>query len=350
VFVANTHTPIVFFSSKGVAYKLKTYKLPLGNPQARGKAMVNLLPLDPGETISTVMPLPEDESKWGDLHAIFATERGGVRRNLLSDFTDIRANGKIAMKFEGEDEGDKLIGVQVCTDADDILLAARNGKCTRFPVADVRVFSGRNSTGVRGMKLEDGDRVIGMSILRHAEFDAEIRDAFFRKELATELAATMAAQEEHILTISENGYGKRSSAYEYRVSGRGGSGIYNMDVTGKTGPVVASFRVAEGDEIILATNAGKVIRIPTDGVRVAGRQTQGVTLVRTEDGEVVVSAARLTDVGAAPEANGEGNGGAGEAEEPTPIEPPPEDSQAEPGPDEGEGGSDNKGGSGGDDA
>jgi DNA gyrase subunit A len=309
VFVANTHTPIVFFSSKGTAYKLKTYKLPLGNPQARGKAMVNLLPLDQGETISTVMPLPEDESTWGELHAIFATERGGVRRNLLSDFTDIRANGKIAMKFEGEDEGDKLIGVQVCTEAEDILLAARNGKCIRFPVADVRVFSGRASTGVRGMRLEDGDRVIGMSILRHAEFDTETRDAFLKGGMEADLAATMAAQQEHILTISENGYGKRSSAYEYRVSGRGGSGIYNMDITEKTGPVVASFRVAESDEIILATNAGKVIRIPMDGVRIAGRQTQGVTLVRTEVGEVVVSAARLTDVAPAPDANGEGNGG-----------------------------------------
>ena len=311
VFVANTHTPIVFFSSKGVAYKLKTYKLPLGNPQARGKAMVNLLPLDPGESITTILPLPEDESKWGELHAIFATERGGVRRNLLSDFTDIRANGKIAMKFEGEDEGDRLIGVQVCTEADDILLAARNGKCVRFPVADVRVFSGRNSTGVRGMKLDEGDRVIGMSILRHAEFDSEIRDAYFRHELPDEQQAAMAAGEDHILTISENGYGKRSSAYEYRVSGRGGSGIFNMDITAKTGPVVDSFRVADSDEIILATNAGKVIRIPVSGVRVVGRQTQGVTLVRTDEGEVVVSAARLTELtgpDSSGEANGEGNG------------------------------------------
>jgi DNA gyrase subunit A len=340
VFVANTHTPIVFFSSKGTAYKLKTYKLPLGNPQARGKAMVNLLPLDQGETISTVMPLPEDESTWGELHAIFATERGGVRRNLLSDFTDIRANGKIAMKFEGEDEGDKLIGVQVCTEADDILLAARNGKCIRFPVADVRVFSGRASTGVRGMRLEDGDRVIGMSILRHAEFDTETRDAFLKGGMEAGLAATMAAEQEHILTISENGYGKRSSAYEYRVSGRGGSGIYNMDITEKTGPVVASFRVAESDELMLATNAGKVIRIPIDGVRIAGRQTQGVTLVRTDEGEVVVSAARLTDVAPAPDANGEGNGGAnGESDLPPGAddnssgdEPP-----ADPGQPEGEG-------------
>jgi DNA gyrase subunit A len=305
VFIANTHAPIVFFSSTGIAYRLKAYKLPLGNPQARGKAMVNLLPLDQGETISTVMPLPEDESKWGELHAIFATERGGVRRNLLSDFTDIRANGKIAMKFEGEDEGDRLIGVQVCTEADDILLAAHNGKCIRFPVSDVRVFSGRGSTGVRGMKLDDGDKVIGMSILRHAEFDTETRDAYQRGELPAEQAASMAAAEEHILTISENGYGKRSSAYEYRVSGRGGSGIFNMDITEKTGLVVDSFRVAPTDQLILATNAGKVIRIPIDGVRIAGRQTQGVTLLRTEEGEKVVSAARLAEVAAVAEMAGD---------------------------------------------
>ncbi len=312
IFVASTHAPIVFFSSVGKAYRLKTYKLPLGNPQARGKAMVNLLPLDQGETISTVMPLPEDEATWGEMQIMFATAKGKVRRNLLSDFADIRANGKIAMKFEDEDADDRLIAVQTCAPGDDILLATRNGKCIRFMINDetVRVFSGRNSTGVRGMKLEEGDRVIDMSILRHAEFDTEARDSYLKGNMPADQAAAMAAQEEHILTISENGYGKRTSAYEYRVSGRGGSGIFNMDITDKTGPVVASFRVASSDEIILATNAGKVIRIPIGGVRIAGRQTQGVTLLRTDEAEVVVSAARLGEVAAA-EINGEtgDNGG-----------------------------------------
>ena len=307
VFVANTHTPIVFFSSKGIAYRLKTYKLPLGNPQARGKAMVNLLPLAQGEAISTVMPMPEEEAKWGELHVMFATASGYVRRNLLSDFTDIRANGKIAMKL---DEGDRLIAVQTCAPGDDVLLAARNGKCIRFQINDetVRVFKGRDSQGVRGIKLDEGDRVIGMSILRHAEFDMETREAYLRGELPADQAAAMAAAEEHILTVSENGYGKRTSAYEYRVTGRGGSGIFNMSITEKTGLVVDSFPVAPTDELMLVTNAGKVIRIPIEGVRIAGRQTQGVTLLRTDEGESVVSVARLGEVGANGEENGGGEG------------------------------------------
>ena len=311
VFVANTHTPIVFFSSKGIAYRLKTYKLPLGNPQARGKAMVNLLPLEQGEAISTVMPMPEDEAKWGELHVMFATASGYVRRNLLSDFSDIRANGKIAMKFEGENADDRMIGVQICNPGDDVLLASRNGKCIRFQIADdtVRVFKGRDSQGVRGIKLEDGDRVIGMSILRHAEFDGDLRDAYLRggEGLGPEVKAEMAAAEEHILTVSENGYGKRTSAYEYRVTGRGGSGIYNMDITDKTGLVVDSFPVAATDQLMLVTNAGKMIRIPIDGVRIAGRQTQGVTLLRTDEGEKVVSIARLGEVAGNGEINGEGD-------------------------------------------
>jgi DNA gyrase subunit A len=312
VFIANTHTPIVFFSSKGIAYRLKTYKLPLGNPQARGKAMVNLLPLEQGEAISTVLPMPEDEGQWGELHVMFATASGYVRRNLLSDFTDIRANGKIAMKL---DEGDRLIGVQTCAPGDDVLLAAHNGKCIRFQITDdtVRVFKGRDSQGVRGIKLDDGDRVIGMSILRHAEFDAELREAYLRggEGLGPEVKAEMAELEEHILTVSENGYGKRTSAYEYRVTGRGGSGIYNMDITDKTGLVVDSFAVKPTDELMLVTDAGKVIRIPIDGVRIAGRQTQGVTLLRTEEGEKVVSVARLGEVSGNGEMNGDGDDAAG---------------------------------------
>ncbi|MDR3436100.1 DNA gyrase subunit A [Telmatospirillum sp.] len=306
VFVANTHTPIVFFSSTGIAYKMKVYRLPLGNPQARGKAMVNLLPLNQDETISTVLPLPEDESTWGDLHVMFATASGYVRRNLLSDFTDIRANGKIAMKL---DEGDKLIAVQTCTEDHDILLASHSGKCIRFAVTDVRVFKGRDSTGVRGIRMEEGDAVISMSTLSHVEFDSETRDAYLRGELPTEEQERLAALEQHILSISENGFGKRTSAFEYRITGRGGSGIANMDMTEKTGPVMASFPVEHSDEIMLVTDAGKLIRIPVDGVRIAGRKTQGVMLLRTAEDESVVSVARLgEDVGA------NGNGGDDDAD------------------------------------
>ena len=315
VFVASTHTPIIFFSSTGIAYKLKVYRLPLGNPQARGKAMVNLLPLDQNETITTVMPLPEDEDSWSGLHVMFATATGYVRRNLLSDFTDIRANGKIAMKL---DDGDRLIAVQTCNEDNDVLLAARNGKCIRFPMTEVRVFKGRDSTGVRGIRLEDGDEVISMSMLHHVEFDSETRDAYQRGELPAVDMERMVGLEEFILTVSQNGYGKRTSSYEYRITGRGGSGIANIDLTEKTGAVAASFPVEHTDGIMLVTNGGKLIRIGVDDIRRSGRKTQGVTLVRTALDEQVVSAARLADVGGTgdeadepdlPPGEGEGDGG-----------------------------------------
>ncbi|HLO78718.1 MAG TPA: DNA gyrase subunit A [Magnetospirillum sp.] len=292
VFVANTHTPMLFFSSTGQAYKLKVYRLPLGTPQAKGKAMVNILPLSEGETISTVMPMPEDESTWADLNVMFATSVGDVRRNQLSDFVDIRANGKIAMKLG---EGERLIAVRTCSEADDVLLATRMGKAIRFSVGDVRVFKGRDSTGVRGIRL-DGDEVISMSILRHVDFDMETRDAFMRGELTGPEAERMLADQEIILTVTENGYGKRTSAYEYRITGRGGQGIANIDLTDKNGPVVASFPVNHEDEIMLVSDGGKLIRMPVDDIRVCGRKTQGVMLFRTAEGERVVSVARLCDI------------------------------------------------------
>lgn len=316
VFVANTHTPVLFFSSKGMVYKLKVYRLPLGTPQARGKAMVNLLPLDEGETISTVMPLPEEEETWGDLHVMFATATGNVRRNRLSDFVDVRSNGKIAMKLADDD---RLIAVQTCTEEDDILLATRMGRCIRFPVTDVRVFAGRTSTGVRGIRLvARDDEVIGMSVLRHVEFDMELRDAYLREAAARRRAAgepvddemasggngvaaedfeRMAEQEEFILTVTTGGFGKRSSAYEYRVTGRGGQGIANIEITERNGPVVASFPVADTDQIMLVTDTGKIIRLPVHDIRIAGRRTQGVVLFRVAEDEHVVSATRLVDVG-----------------------------------------------------
>ncbi|MBF0372433.1 MAG: DNA gyrase subunit A [Alphaproteobacteria bacterium] len=317
LFVASTHTPVLFFTSTGIVYKMKVYRLPLGTPQARGKALVNLLPLE-GATISTLMPLPEDEAAWSELHVMFATASGGVRRNLLSDFTNVMTNGKIAMKL---DEGDRLIGVATCTEEMDVLLASRKGKCIRFPVPDVRVFAGRTSTGVRGIRLDEGDSVISMSMLRHVEIDMERRDDYLKlaaqrrkaagepveiegsaeavaPEIPEEEFERMKAVEEFVLTLTDRGYGKRTSAYEYRITGRGGSGIGNIDLTERNGTaVVASFPIDHADQMILVTDGGKLIRTPVHDVRIAGRRTQGVMLLRTADGEQVVSATRLPDIG-----------------------------------------------------
>jgi DNA gyrase subunit A len=326
LFVANTHTPVLFFSSIGMVYKLKVWRLPASTPQARGKAMINILPLEQGETITTIMPLPEDEASWAKHHVMFATRHGNVRRNELSDFIQINRNGKIAMKFEGEDEGDEIIGVQTCTEDDDVLLTAANGRCVRFPVTQVRVFSGRSSTGVRGIRLEDDDRIIAMSILRHVDVtpaearayqkqagamrravtgegeEAEVVEAEDIDEEATEdLTLTperyteLGAREQFVLTVSEKGFGKRSSSYDYRTSGRGGKGIIAMTVTPRNGKLIASFPVEDHDQIMLVTDAGQLIRCPVDDVRVAGRATQGVTIFRTTADERVVSVERIDE-------------------------------------------------------
>ena len=313
VFVVNTHTPVLFFSNKGLAYKMKVYRLPLATPQGRGKALINLLPLDADETISTIMPLPEDEESWSNLNVMFATAAGDVRRNLLSDFTDIRANGKIAMKLG---DTDRLIAVQPCAPDQDILLVTRQGKAIRFPVEEVRVFKGRDSTGVRGIRLEAGDYVIGMSVLRHVEFDSTVRDQFLKGEMSGEESERLAELQEFILTITETGYGKRTSAYEYRVTGRGGQGIGNIELSERNSAVVASFPVNHDDEIMLVSDGGTLIRMPVDDIRIAGRLTQGVTLFRTSDGEKVVSAARLCDIAGGDETGEDGivdeDAGAGE--------------------------------------
>ncbi|MDR3325925.1 MAG: DNA gyrase subunit A [Rhodospirillaceae bacterium] len=292
LFVANTHTPIIFFSSTGIAYKIKVYRLPLCNLQSRGKAIINLLPIDQNEKISAILPLPEDEN---NLYVMFATASGHVRRNLLSDFTDIRANGKIAMKL---DDNDRMIAVQICNEDQDVLLVANNGNCIRFPVTDVRVFKGRDSIGVRGIKLKnENDHVISMSMLSHVEFDSKIRDAYMHSNLHDESQERLANLEQHILSISVNGFGKRTSAYEYRITKRGCSGIANIKLTEKTGSVAASFPVLQNDEIMLITNTGKLIRTSVNDIRIAGRITQGVRLLRTtNDNEKVVSITRLVNV------------------------------------------------------
>ena len=332
IFVANTHTPVLFFTSRGMVFQLKVYKLPIGTPQSRGKAMVNILPLAAGEKISTVMPLPADPASWERMTVVFATSRGDVRRNALAEFTSIKVNGKIAMKL-ADDGGERLIGVQPARDDQNVLLATRLGKCIRFALDDVRVFASRNSTGVRGVKLADGDEVISLSLLRHVAGTVEERAAYLRHaallrrgtdtpepeaddgetagapqvSLSEMRLAELSGAEEFLLTVSENGFGKRSSAYEYRVTGRGGSGIANMEITDKTGPVVETFPVGPADQIMLVTDRGQLIRTPVDDIRIAGRKTQGVTLFRVETGERVVSVSHLPANGE--EQGAEENGG-----------------------------------------
>ncbi|MBS7541251.1 DNA gyrase subunit A [Ancylobacter lacus] len=324
LFVASTHAPVLFFSSKGQVYKLKVWRLPIAAPQARGKALVNILPLAPDERITSIMALP-DEAAWDRLQIMFATTGGTIRRNELSDFTNVNRNGKIAMKLE---EGEAIAGVQLCTEGDDVLLTTARGQCIRFPTTEVRVFKGRDSMGVRGIQLEEGDRLISMAIIRHVEATAEQRAEYIRQanavrrgqngaengaeemieaeaEEATEAAAggdvgqidyaMMSAAEQFILTLSENGYGKRTSSYEYRTTRRGGKGIVAMAVNERNGPLVASFPVEEGDQIMLVTDGGQLIRCPVNGIRIVGRGSQGVIVFDTAEDEKVVSVERVTE-------------------------------------------------------
>ena len=304
LFVTSTHTPVLFFSTHGKVYRLKVWRLPEGAPQARGRPMVNLLPLAEGETISTVLPLPEDEAEWGKLHVVFATAHGGVRRNSMDAFANIPSNGKFAMRFE-EDATDRLIGVALLTEDDDVLLATRNGKAIRFSATDVREFQSRTSTGVRGISLKSGDEVISLSILRGFPATTEERDAYLRaapwKEreeeplLTADRMAEFAEAEEFILTVTANGYGKRTSAYEYRRTNRGGQGITNIETSARNGPVVASFPAHNGEQLMLVTDQAKLIRTTVGDIRIAGRNTQGVTIFRVADEEHVVSAARIEE-------------------------------------------------------
>jgi DNA gyrase subunit A len=326
LFVASTHTPVLFFSSRGQVYKEKVWRLPVAAPNARGKALINILPLEQGERITTIMPLPEDESSWANFDVMFATTGGNVRRNKLSDFVDVRRSGIIAMKL---DEDEAIVDIQICTERDDVLLTAAGGQCIRFPVTDVRVFTGRTSMGVRGIALAKGDKVISLTILRHMDADAEERAAYLRRanavrrggaeeeagtdtedasgaiELGEQRYVEMSASEQFVLTISENGYGKRSSSFEYRTTGRGGKGIVAMSVNGRNGKLVASFPVEDSDQIMLVTDKGQLIRCPVEGIRIAGRSTQGVIVFDTAEDEHVVS---VEHIGEDAE-NGNGNGG-----------------------------------------
>ncbi|HZY48929.1 MAG TPA: DNA gyrase subunit A [Devosia sp.] len=331
LFVANTHTPVLFFSSAGQVYKLKVWRLPIAEPQGRGRALINMLPLDEGERITSIMPLPEDEADWRKLDIMFATVRGNVRRNSLADFVDINKNGKIAMKLS---DGDHLVDVATCSASDDVLLTTAQGQAIRFRVDDVRVFKGRDSDGVRGIALADGDRVISMAVIHHFEAESAERAAYLKMsravrgegeseetaaddledvaagELSQERYAAMSAAEQFILTISENGYGKRTSSHEYRITNRGGKGIVAMAVNSRNGALVASFPVAEDDQIMLITDGGQTIRLPVGGdkpIRIVGRSSQGVTVLNTAEDEKVVSVERISEPeGEEEEAGGEG--------------------------------------------
>ncbi|MBN9254573.1 MULTISPECIES: DNA gyrase subunit A [unclassified Mesorhizobium] len=324
LFVANTHTPVLFFSSRGIVYKEKVWRLPIGNPQSRGKALINMLPLEQGERITTIMPLPEDEASWGELDVMFATTRGTVRRNKLSDFVQVNRNGKIAMKLE--EEGDEILGVETCTDNDDVLLTANSGQCIRFSVSDVRVFQSRNSVGVRGITMGNTDRVISMSVIEHVDASPAERSAYLKRaamerrlaagaggeeedialtneevgedaELSEERYAFLREHEQFVLTVTEFGYGKRSSSYDFRLIGRGGKGIRATDVSkvAEIGRLVATFPVGNDDQIMLVSDGGTVIRVPVNGIRFASRATKGVTIFNTAEGEKVVSVERISE-------------------------------------------------------
>ena len=319
LFVASTHTPVLFFSSRGIAYKLKVWRLPLTTPQARGKAMVNILPLERDERITTIMPLPEDEASWDTHDIVFATAKGTVRRNKLSDFVQVNRNGKIAMKL---DDDDSIVGVEVANADSDVLLTSSNGQAIRFPLDDVRVFNSRNSVGVRGIKLAAADNVISMTVLRHFEASPEERAAYLKRAAADRRAvegeqeevlsdeetagdvsldveryAQMGAVEQFVLNVTDQGFGKRSSSFDYRVSGRGGKGIRATDPSkaNEIGRLVAAFPVDGGDQIMLVSNSGQLIRIPVEGIRIASRASKGVRVFRTAPGEEVVSVERISE-------------------------------------------------------
>ncbi len=324
VFSASTHTPMLFFSSGGKVYKMKVWRLPVGAATARGKAFVNLFPIEPGETMTSILPLPEDEAAWEGMDVMFATRSGDVRRNRLSDFVQINRNGKIAMKLA---DGDAIVGVALCRADDDVLLTTALARCIRFPVEDVRVFAGRESTGVRGIRLADGDTVISMAILRAVDATPAEREAYLKHAaamrratgeaadddggepavsdeaeepaeagevaLSPERIGALAAAEQLVLTVSSEGFGKRTSAYDYRRTGRGGQGLIAHDLTKRGGRLVASFPVDESDEILLVSDQGQLIRVPVAQVRIAGRNTQGVTIFRKAEDEHVVSVERI---------------------------------------------------------
>jgi DNA gyrase subunit A len=321
---------MLFFSSIGMVYKLKVWRLPEARIAGRGKAMVNLLPLSEGERITTILALPENENEWEKLNVVFATRSGQVRRNQLSDFINVNKNGKIAMKLAADDG---IIGVATCTEHDDVLLTTRGGKAIRFPLTDVRVFKGRDSTGVRGIKLADGDAVVSLSLLYHTDATSAEAHAYLKQAaamrraaggdeasedgteshdedmgdaaetaLSPERYASLGARDQLVLTVSQTGFGKRTSSYEYRVTGRGGSGIVAIGMGKRNSAVIAAFPVEESDDLMLISDGGQTIRVPVSGISVQGRAAGGVTIFKVDEGERVVSVERIADDGGSEDA------------------------------------------------
>ncbi|MGP6086200.1 DNA gyrase subunit A [Antarctobacter jejuensis] len=320
LFVANTHTQLLFFTTDGMAYKLKTWRLPLGGRTSKGKAIVNILPIPPGVSIAAIMPVDRDEDDWDDLQIVFATSKGSVRRNRLSDFTNVMRNGKIAMKFEGEDENTRLINARICSEDDDVMLVTNSGRAIRFPVPEVRVFNSRNSTGVRGIRLSNGDEVVSMSVIRHFDAESDERASYLKMRramagiaddaeasdeeegnadsaLPQERYAEMSAAENLLLTITAKGLGKLSSSHDYPVRGRGGMGVTAWEKSMRGGEIVASFPVELDDQIMLATSTGQSIRVPVEGISFRSRSAGGVKVFNTGAGETVVSVAWIADQG-----------------------------------------------------
>jgi len=321
MFVANTHTPLLFFTTDGMVYKLKTWRLPQGSRSSRGKAIVNILPIQIGTGIAAIMPVDRDEAHWDELQVVFCTDRGTVRRNALSDFANVMRNGKIAMKFEGESEGWRLINARIASNDDDVMLVTKQGRAIRFSATDVRVFNSRASVGVRGIRLGRDDEVVSMSIIRHFEADAPERAAYLKQrrlmagapeeeiegdadeeivaagQLSQERYAEMSAAEDLILTITSGGLGKLSSSHDYPLRGRGGQGVGAIDKAMRGGTLVASFPVEMDDQIMLATSTGQSIRVPIEGISFRSRSAGGVKVFNTAPGEEVVSVARIADQG-----------------------------------------------------
>ncbi|MCO4847585.1 MAG: DNA gyrase subunit A [Yoonia sp.] len=318
LFVANTHTQLLFFTTDGMVYKLKTWRLPLGSRTAKGKAIVNILPIPPGVSIAAIMPVDRDEAEWDDLQVVFATSAGTVRRNKLSDFTNVMRNGKIAMKFEGDTADYTLINARIASNDDDVMLVTNSGRAIRFPATDVRVFNSRNSVGVRGIRLQGDDKVVSMSIIRHFKAEAEERAAYLKMrramagltdeaenddedvapgKISPERYAEMSATENLILTITEQGSGKLSSSHDYPVRGRGGMGVAAMDKAMRGGALVTSFPVELSDQIMLVTSTGQSIRVPIEGISFRSRGAGGVKVFDTAKKEVVVSVAWIADQG-----------------------------------------------------
>ena len=316
LFVANTHTQLLFFTTEGMVYKLKTWRLPQGSRTSKGKAIINILPIPQGVSIAAIMPVDRAEDEWDQLQIVFATSAGTVRRNALSDFTNVKSNGKIAMKFEDDNADTRLINARICSEDDDVMLVTAKGRAIRFRSTDVRVFNSRASVGVRGINLKDGDEVVSMSVIRHFEASPEERAAYLKMRRAVagladdaegdeddvapglitqERYAEMSAAENLILTITSLGAGKLSSSHDYPVRGRGGQGVTAMDKAMRGGPLVACFPVEMGDQIMLATSKGQSIRVPVDGISFRSRSAGGVRVFNTGKGEEVVSVAWIAE-------------------------------------------------------